>query len=214
MRQVTIRVETWPVRGVFRISRGSQTEIVVVTVEIREGSVIGRGECRPYARDGETPESVRAAIEAIRQELQEGLERDELRDYLAPGAARNALDCALWDLAAKKIGQPVWKLAGLPPPQPLITAYTLSVDSPENLVATARSQKWRPLLKLKLAGQRDDLQCVAAVRANAPASRLIIDANEAWSQRDYEDLTPVSYTHLRAHETVLDLVCRLLLEKK
>ena len=190
MRQVTIRVETWPVRGVFRISRGSQTEIVVVTVEIREGSVIGRGECRPYARYGETPESVMAAIEAIRQDLQEGLERDELRDYLAPGAARNAIDCALWDLAAKKIGQPVWKLAGLPPPQPLITAYTLSVDSPENLVATARSQKWRPLLKLKLAGQRDDLQCVAAVRANAPASRLIIDANEAWSQRDYEDLTP------------------------
>src|SRR5664280_725816 len=190
MRQVTIRVETWPVRGVFRISRGSQTEIVVVTVEIREGSVIGRGECRPYARDGETPESVRAAIEAIRQELQEGLERDELRDYLAPGAARNALDCALWDLAAKKIGQPVWKLAGLPPPQPLITAYTLSVDSPANLAATAGSQKWRPLLKLKLAGQSDDLQCVAAVRANAPASRLIIDANEALSQRDYEDLTP------------------------
>jgi L-Ala-D/L-Glu epimerase len=190
MRRVTLRIETWPVRGVFRISRGSQTEIVVVTVEIREGSVIGRGECRPYARYGETPESVMAAIEAIRLDLQEGLERDELRNYLAPGAARNALDCALWDLAAKKIGQPVWKLAGLPPPQPLITAYTLSVDSPENLVATARSQKWRPLLKLKLAGQSDDLQCVAAVRANAPASRLIIDANEAWSQRDYEDLTP------------------------
>jgi L-Ala-D/L-Glu epimerase len=189
MRRVTSSVETWPVRGVFRISRGSQTEIVVVTVEIREGSFIGRGECRPYARYGETPESVIAAMDAIRHELQEGLERGELSNYLAPGAARNAIDCALWDLAAKREGQPVWKLAGLPPPQPLITAYTLSVDSPENLAATAESQKWRPLLKLKLAGQRD-LQCVAAVRANAPASRLIIDANEAWSQRDYEDLIP------------------------
>jgi len=189
MRRVTSSVETWPVRGVFRISRGSQTEIVVVTVEIREGSFIGRGECRPYARYGETPESVMAAIDAIRQDLQEGLEHNELSNYLAPGAARNAIDCALWDLTAKRVGQPVWKLAGLPPPQPLITAYTLSVDSPENLAATAGSQKWRPLLKLKLAGQ-NDLQCVAAVRANAPASRLIIDANEAWSQRDYEDLTP------------------------
>ncbi len=189
MRRVTSSVETWPVRGIFRISRGSQTKIVVVTVEIREGSIIGRGECRPYARYGETPESVMAAIEAIRQDLQEGLERDELKNHLAPGAARNAIDCALWDLAAKRVGQPVWKLAGLPPPQPLITAYTLSVDSPENLAVTAESQKLRPLLKLKLAGQRD-LQCVAAVRANAPTSRLIIDANEAWSQRDYEDLTP------------------------
>jgi L-alanine-DL-glutamate epimerase-like enolase superfamily enzyme len=189
MRQVTLSVETWSVRGVFRISRGSQTEIVVVTAEIREGSFTGRGECRPYARYGETPESVMAAIESTRQDLQEGLERGELSNHLAPGAARNAIDCALWDLAAKREGQPVWKLAGLPPPQPLITAYTLSVDSPENLAATAESQKWRPLLKLKLAGQRD-LQCVAAVRANAPDSRLIIDANEAWSQRDYEDLTP------------------------
>lgn len=131
MRRLTLRIETWPVRGVFRISRGSQTEIIVVTAEIQEGSMMGRGECRPYARYGETPESVMAAIEAIRQDLQEGLERDQLGNYLAPGAARNAVDCALWDLAAKRAGQPVWKLAGLPPPQPLITAYTLSVDSPD-----------------------------------------------------------------------------------
>src|SRR5450631_197799 len=162
MRRVTSSVEIWPVRGVFRISRGSQTEIVVVTVEIREGSFIGRGECRPYARYGETPESVIAAIEAIHQDLQEGLERDELGNYLAPGAARNAIDCALWDLAAKREGQPVWKLAGLPPPQILTIAYTLSVDSPENLAATAGNQNWRPILKLKLAGL-DDLQCVVAV---------------------------------------------------
>ena len=148
---------------------------------------MGRAECRPYDRYGETPDSVIAAIEAIRQDLQQGLERDELRNGLPPGAALNAIDCALWDLAAKREGQPVWKLAGLQQPQPLITAYTLSVDSPENLSATAESQEWRPLLKLKLAGH-NDLQCIAAVRANAPTARLIIDANEAWSQRDYANL--------------------------
>ena len=189
MRRLTLRIESWPVRGVFRISRGSQTEIIVVTAEIQEGAMLGRGECRPYARYGESPESVIAAIETIRQDLQQGLERDQLGNYLEPGAARNAIDCALWDLAAKRAGQPVWKLAGLQPPQALTTAYTLSVDSPENLAVAAESQKWRPLLKLKLAGQ-DDLQCVAAVRANAPASRLIIDANEAWSEHDYENLMP------------------------
>ena len=189
MRQLTLNIETWPVRGVFRISRGSQTEIVVVTAEIRDGSFTGRGECRPYARYGETPDSVMATLEAIRKDLQEGLERDELSNFLAPGAARNAIDCALWDLAAKREGQPVWKLTGLPTPQILTTAYTLSVDSPENLAVTAKNQNWRPILKLKLAGL-DDLQCVAAVRANAPASRLIVDANEAWSQRDYQDIAP------------------------
>ena len=189
MRRLTLRIESWPVRGVFRISRGSQTEIIVVTAEIQEGAMLGRGECRPYVRYGESPESVIAAIEAIRHDLQQGLERDQLGNCLAPGAARNAIDCALWDLAARRAGQPVWKLAGLQPPQALTTAYTLSVDSPENLAVAAESQKWRPLLKLKLAGQ-DDLQCVAAVRANAPASRLIIDANEAWSERDYENLMP------------------------
>ena len=192
MRRLTLRIESWPVHGVFRISRGSQTEIIVVTAEIQEGAMLGRGECRPYARYGESPESVIAAIETIRQDLQQGLERDQLGHYLEPGAARNAIDCALWDLAAKKAGQPVWKLAGLQSPQALTTAYTLSVDSPENLAVAAESQKWRPLLKLKLAGQ-DDLQCVAAVRASAPASRLILDANEAWSEHDYETLMPVLF---------------------
>ena len=137
MRRLTLRIETWPVRGVFRISRGSQTEIIVVTAEIQEGAMLGRGECRPYVRYGESPESVIAAIEAIRQDLQQGLERDQLGNCLAPGAARNAIDCALWDLAARRAGQPVWKLAGLQPPQALTTAYTLSVDSPENLAVAA-----------------------------------------------------------------------------
>jgi L-alanine-DL-glutamate epimerase-like enolase superfamily enzyme len=189
VRRIGIRVEKWPVRGVFRIARGASTEIVVVVVEIREGGFVGRGECRPYPRYGETPESVQAAIAAIVPQLRDGLEREQLQQLLPPGAARNAVDCALWDLAAKRNGCPVWQSAGLTPPHPLLTAFTLSVDAPENLGVAAAKERRRPLLKLKLAGQ-DDLQRVAAVRANAPDSRLTVDANEAWSRIDYETLTP------------------------
>lgn len=189
MRRVAIYKESWPLREVFRISRGSCSEICVVVVEIQEGRVAGRGECRPYARYGETPEGVLAAIEALIPDLLAGLDRDTLADHLPPGAARNAVDCALWDLAAKQTRQPVWKLAGLSPPQPLLTAYTLSVDSPSNLAKASRAQAWRPLLKLKLAGQ-GDLERVAAVRACAPDARLIVDANEAWRPADYEELAP------------------------
>jgi len=189
MRQVTVRQESWPLRSIFRISRGSYTEVTVVVVEIQERQAVGRGECRPYARYGETPSGVVAAIEDIISDLAAGLERDELIDRLPPGAARNAIDCALWDLAAKRMGQPVWKLAGLLPPEPLISAYTLSIDSPANLAEAAKAHSWRPLLKLKLAGE-GDLDRVAAVRANAPKAHLIVDANEAWNIADYENLAP------------------------
>lgn len=176
-------------RGVFRIARGAATEIAVVVVEIRDGGAVGRGECRPYPRYGESPASIIAVIEAIRPALAAGLEREEMLSRLPPGAARNAIDCALWDLAAKRSGQPVWRLAGLAPPEPLTTAYTLSVDAPDQLAETAAAEAWRPLLKLKLAGA-GDLERMAAVRAHAPDSRLIVDANEAWSRADYESLVP------------------------
>jgi len=189
MRQITARRESWPVRGVFRISRSSHAEITVIVVEIQEGSTLGRGECRPYGRYGETPEGVMGAIEAITPQLAAGLDRDGLADHLPPGAARNAIDCALWDLAAKRNGQPVWELAGLAPPRPLTTAFTLSVDTPANLLRAATTHAWRPLLKLKLAGE-GDLERVAAVRAAAPRAHLIVDANEAWSRGDYERLVP------------------------
>ncbi|MGZ8245589.1 N-acetyl-D-Glu racemase DgcA [Methylomagnum sp.] len=189
MRDIQLRQEAWPLRGVFRIARGASTEITVVVVEIREGEAVGRGECRPYPRYGESPASVIAAIEAIKPALAAGLEREELLSRLPPGAARNAIDCALWDLAAKRSGRPVWQLAGLPPPEPLTTAYTLSVDAPDKLAETAAAEAGRPLLKLKLAGA-GDLDRVAAVRAHAPGSRLIVDANEAWSRADYENLVP------------------------
>ena len=189
MRRVAVRQESWPLRSLFRIARGCCSEVTVVVVEIQEGQAMGRGECRPYARYGETPAGVVTAIEDIMRDLAAGLERHELIDRLPPGAARNAIDCALWDLTAKRIGQPVWKLAGLLPPEPLTTAYTLSVDSPANLAEAAKTHAWRPLLKLKLAGE-GDLDRVAAVRANAPQARLIVDANEAWNITDYENLAP------------------------
>jgi len=189
MRQVDARRESWPLRGVFRIARGSYTEITVVVVEIREGQAIGRGECRPYLRYGETPDSVIAAISAVQPALQAGMGRAELLGALPPGAARNAVDCALWDLDARQSGQPVWRLAGLPPPRPLTTAYTLSVDTPERLAVEAAREAGRPLLKLKLAGE-GDLARVRAVRAHAPKARLIVDANEAWSRADYLALAP------------------------
>lgn len=189
MRQVSVCQESWPLRGVFRISRGSYTEIGVVVVEIRARLAVGRGECRPYPRYGETPESVIAAIESIRPALQEGMGREDLQSALPPGAARNAVDCALWDLDAKQTGRPVWQLADLPPPQRLTTVYTLSVDTPVKLAAEAAKQAGRPLLKLKLAGA-GDVERVATVRAHAPQSRLVVDANEAWTRDDYLALAP------------------------
>ena len=180
MRRLTVRRESWPVRGVFTISRGSRTEAEVVVAEIAEGDVVGRGECVPYARYGETAEGVAAAIEAQAEAVASGLDRDRLQQALPPGAARNALDCALWDLDAKCAGRPVWQIVGLAAPQPLVTAYTLSLAAPEAMGAAARANQVRPLLKVKLGGA-GDIDRVAAVRAGAPAARLIVDANEAWT---------------------------------
>ena len=180
MRRLTIRRERWPLRGVFTISRGSRTAAEVVVAEIGEDGVVGRGECVPYARYGETVDGVAAAIDSQAGSVASGLDRDWLHQALPPGAARNALDCALWDLEAKRAGLPVWQLAGLGAPQPLVTAYTLSLGAPEAMGAAARANKERPLLKIKLGGT-DDIARVAAVRAGAPEARLIVDANEAWT---------------------------------
>ena len=189
MREISLREESWPLRGKFSIARGSYTKIEVVVLEIREGAFVGRGECRPYLRYGETPTSVISAINALTPQLRAGLEREELLALLSPGAARNAIDCALWDLAAKRTGLPVWQLAGLPAPLALTTAFTLSVATPDRVAAAAKEHAWRPLLKLKLAGS-DDLERVAAARSSAPLARLIVDANEAWTLTDYQALTP------------------------
>ena len=175
---MAISVERWPIAGAFTIARGSRTEAVVVVVELTDGRHAGRGECVPYARYGETVESVVAAIEAMRGALA-GLDRNKLQAAMPPGAARNALDCAFWDLAAKRAGRPVHALAGLSPPQPLTTAFTISLDTPETMAAAALKAAARPLLKVKLGGAGDPAR-IRAVREAAPRAELIVDANESW----------------------------------
>jgi len=185
MASLTVRTERWPIAGSFTIARGAKTEAAVVVVEIADGAVTGRGECVPYARYGETPESAVAALEGVSKAIEEGLDRSGLQRRLPPGAARNALDCALWDLAAKRAGKRAWELTGLPVPQPVTTAYTLSLDTPEAMAAAARAVKY-PLLKLKL-GARGDTDRVLSVRAARLDARLIVDANEGWRPENFEE---------------------------
>ena len=182
---LTINQDVFPLAQVFTISRGSRTEAKVLSVKIGRGGVEGWGECVPYARYNETAASVSAQIES----LPEAFDRQGLYELLPAGAARNAVDCALWDLEAKQSGQRVWQLAGLPAPGPEITAYTLSLDSPENMRAQAAEHAHRPLLKIKL-GTPDDMPRLEAVRAGAPRPDIIVDANEGWSAEVYADLAP------------------------
>jgi L-alanine-DL-glutamate epimerase-like enolase superfamily enzyme len=189
-----VRHESWPLVGSFVISRGSRTTAETVAVELSvtedDGRVAtGRGECVPYARYGETVAGVISAIEDLRPRIEDGLDRIGLQAMLPAGAARNALDCAYWDLEAKRAGHPVWQLCGLSPLEPVITAYTLSLDTPEAMGRAAAANAARPLLKLKLAGP-GDLARVEAVRANAPETRLIVDANEGWTLDDFVTLAP------------------------
>lgn len=182
---LTINQDVFPLAQVFTISRGSRTEAKVLSVKISRGGVEGWGECVPYARYNETAASVSGQIES----LPEAFDRQGLYELLPAGAARNAVDCALWDLEAKQSGQRAWQLAGLPAPGPEITAYTLSLDSPENMRAQAAEHAHRPLLKIKL-GTPDDMPRLEAVRAGAPRADIIVDANEGWSAEVYADLAP------------------------
>jgi len=184
MREISVESERWPIAGAFTISRGSKTEAEVVVVTIREDGATGRGECVPYGRYGETVKDVVASIKVIGQAISDGMTRDELQRAMHRGAARNALDCALWDLEAKLAGDPAWKLAGLSEPQPLTTAYTLSLAAPDAMREAARQASTRPLLKLKLGGDGSDIDRVAAVREGAPGATLIVDANEGWKADD------------------------------
>ncbi len=189
MRRLTLRRERFPMRSTFTISRGSRTESEVVVAEIVADGVSGRGECVPYARYGESAESVMAQIEAQAPALAAGLGRRELEEALPAGAARNALDCALWDLEAKEKRVPVWRLAGVPEPKPVVTAYTLSLASAVMMGEAAAANAQRPLLKIKLGGE-GDIARVEAVRARAPRARLIVDANEAWTPEMLPEYLP------------------------
>ena len=184
---ITLRsaTERWPIAGEFTISRGSKTEAVVIVAELCSGDIVGRGECVPYPRYGETPEATLAAIRAMGDRLAAGLTRQELQSVMPPGAARNAIDCALWDFEAKRTGRPAWRLVGQRPPRPLTTAYTISLGTPESMAAAASKASTRSLLKIKLGGDGDPAR-ITAIRRAVPHAIVIVDANEAWTEADLE----------------------------
>lgn len=184
-RHLETTIETYPIAGVFTISRGSRTEAEVIVCSITDRGVTGRGECVPYRRYGETTESVEAQIRAERDFIVDAGSRHDLLTLMKPGAARNAIDCALWDLESKQANVPVARAIGVEPARPLVTAYTLSLGEPEAMAEQAHHHRTRPLLKVKL-GTADDERRLQAIRLAAPDSRLIVDANEGWTTDNLE----------------------------
>ena len=171
--KITVTPDVFKLAQVFTISRGSRTEAKVLTVRVEKDGVVGWGECVPYARYDETMESVTDQVNSLSGDV----DRDGLLDMLPAGAARNAVDCALWDLEAKIAGKRVWEMLGLPAPKPEITAYTLSLGTPEAMEKQAAENAFRPLLKTKLGGGEEDVARIEAVRRGAPDARIIVDAN-------------------------------------
>ena len=184
--ELSVRIERWPLAGAFTISRGSKTEAYVVVAELSDGTHRGRGESVPYRRYGETADRIVAAIEAMRPVLRQGLDRSALQHAMRPGAARNALDCAYWDVNAKAAGRRAHELAGMAAPVPLTTAYTISLGTPAAMAEAAERAAWRPSLKVKLGGD-DDGERIAAVRRGAPRAELIVDVNEGWREDNLEE---------------------------
>ena len=182
---IQAEVEIFPLAHVFRISRGARTQAEVVTVTIEKDGVTGRGECVPYASYNGTLESVVKQVE----NLPANIDKETLQDTLPPGAARNAVDCALWDFECKKRDQRMWEIADIQVPEQRITAYTLSLDEPENMFKQAQKNSNRPLLKIKL-GTQNDMPRLEAVRKGAPNSEIIVDANEGWDAELYSQLAP------------------------
>jgi L-alanine-DL-glutamate epimerase-like enolase superfamily enzyme len=189
LRTLTFQDERWPIAGAFTIARGAKTEAHVVVAEVRDGDRVGRGEAVPYARYGETVDGVLGELSAVRAVVEAGGTRQDLLSIMPAGAARNALDCALWDLEAKQAGEPAWRLAGRERLDPVKTCYTISLGPPEAMAQAARAAARRPMLKLKIGGA-DDLDRVEAVRRAAPKARLVVDANEALSFDDLRRLAP------------------------
>src|SRR5215469_1328500 len=192
-QRLHVTKRSWPLAQPFVLSRGSKTTADVVVAELHDGDSQGRGECVPYPRYGESVDSVFETLEKMKGAVFSGLNRESLQEAMPPGAARNALDAAFWDIEAKRAYCSVTDLLGIAPLKPVTTAYTLSLDTPERMGEAAAAQRARPLLKLKLTGD-GDLERVRAVRENAPASRLIVDANEGWTPAHFETLAPVLAT--------------------
>lgn len=188
-RQLSVEAAVFPLVKPFRISRGVRTEAAVLSVAITEDGVTGRGECTPYARYGETMESTAAAIRGCRALIEAGGDRAALAERLPAGAARNALDCALWDLEAKRSGTTVAAAAGLRPIRDAVTAITIVIDTPEAMAAEAMALQSAPLLKVKVDAE-DPIARIGAVRAAAPDARMIVDPNESWTLAQLVDLQP------------------------
>jgi L-alanine-DL-glutamate epimerase-like enolase superfamily enzyme len=187
--KLAVREDIFPIAGTFTISRGSRTESRVVTVMLEQDGVTGWAECYPYARYDETVDSVIAQIEALAPAIEKGLDRTALQSALAPGAARNGLDCAFWDWEAKRSNTRVWELAGLSEPAPEITAFTLSLEEPDKMRAKAAENSHRPVLKIKLGGE-GDIERLKAVREGAPDATIVVDANEGWNAQTYAEIAP------------------------
>jgi len=188
-RRLAARQEVFPIRGAFKISRETRTQQPVVLVEIADGDLVGRAECVPYKRYGESMDGVVETIMSVADDIAKGIDRAGIQAKMKPGAARNGVDCALWDLEAKKSGKRVWDLAGRPAPKPVVTAFTISFDTPEKMKTDAAAAADRPLLKIKLGGDGDDAR-IRAVREGAPKSRLIVDPNEAWTIDHFTRFSP------------------------
>lgn len=176
---VTVQKKSWPLRQVFRISRGAKTTAEVIEVTLSDGTYQGRGECVPYGRYGETLDTVAGAIQSVIPDIELGADRQALQLLLPAGAARNALDCAFWDLEAKRAGVRLWDMLGTPAPAGCVTAFTISYDSTHGMAAAAKKVAGRPVLKMKV-GSLGDVDKVRAVHQAAPQAQLILDANEGW----------------------------------
>ncbi len=187
MPALSIAHESWPIAGAFTISRGSKTTAEVIVVTLAEDRHQGRGECVPYPRYHESVDGIVASLEEARSRIEAGFTHADIPRLVQPRAARNALDCALWDLEAKRAQKPVWQLALLEQPRPMVTAYTLSLNTPEAMAKAAADAAHRPLLKLKLGGD-GDAERLRLIRETVPASRLIVDANEAWTPGELPNL--------------------------
>ena len=182
--------ERFPLNAPFRIARGVKTAADVVTVTLSEGASVGRGEAVPYPRYGESVESALAAIESARSLIEEGGDRQALLQALPAGAARNALDCALWDLEARLAGRDVAEMIGGQPLAPIVTALTIGIDTPAAMAAAARAAGDVPLLKVKVDAEDPEAR-IRAVRAAAPGAALIVDPNESWDRALVEAIQDV-----------------------
>ncbi len=190
-RTLSVEAQSWPINGSFTISRGSRTQADVLVCRIDEAGKSGFGECVPYKRYGETMEGVAAHILSVGAAMEAGASREQLLSLLPPGAARNAVDCALWDLEAKSSGRPAWQLICNKAPIPVITAVTVSLGTPQEMAQATRDKGNHPLIKVKLGGE-GDAQRIAAVCKAAPHARIILDANEAWTAQSLPHLMDIA----------------------